>query len=240
MARPRCLFVLLAASLATTLTLPAHAQTYTLQPNPRVQEDIKPTRIVQRDDGTFFLDFGRAAYAQFELTLTPTSADAGKKITLRLGEMLASPNHLNPKPGGSIRFLENALTLQPGKSAYRPELTKNDARLMPADIGAVMPFRYVELIGLPAGTTAENLRVRQIAVHYPFDDSASDFSCSDDQLNAVWNLCKYSIKATSFAGVFVDGDRERKPYEADAYINQLGWYYVTTDTTLARYSHDTS
>ena len=39
------------------------------------------------------------------------------------------------------------------------------------------------------------------------------------------------MKATTFAGVYVDGDRERIPYEADAYLNQLSHY--TTDDNVA-------
>ncbi len=46
------------------------------------------------------------------------------------------------------------------------------------------------------------------------------------------------MKATSFAGVYVDGDRERIPYEADAYINQLSHYLVDSEYSLARYSHE--
>ncbi len=51
-------------------------------------------------------------------------------------------------------------------------------------------------------------------------------------------MCKYSIKPTSFCAVYVDGDRERKPYEADAYINQLCHYSVDREFSLARYSHE--
>ncbi|MBN1465967.1 alpha-L-rhamnosidase, partial [candidate division KSB1 bacterium] len=78
----------------------------------------------------------------------------------------------------------------------------------------------------------------QIAVNYPFDDDAAFFHCSDSVLNDVWELCQYSIKATSFCGVYVDGDRERIPYEADAYINQLCHYGVDREYTLARFSHE--
>ncbi len=49
--------------------------------------------------------------------------------------------------------------------------------------------------------------------------------------SSFWDLCKYSIKATTFAGVYVDGDRERIPYEADADLNQLSHY--TTDDNVA-------
>jgi len=54
----------------------------------------------------------------------------------------------------------------------------------------------------------------------------------------VWELCRYSIKATTFAGVYVDGDRERIAYEADAYINQLGHYAVDPDVQMARDTFD--
>jgi hypothetical protein len=55
-------------------------------------------------------------------------------------------------------------------------------------------------------------------------------------LDDVWALCHYSLKATSFAGIFVDGDRERIPYEADAYIAQLGDYACNPEYTLARHT----
>ena len=58
------------------------------------------------------------------------------------------------------------------------------------------------------------------------DDFSSEFTSSDTILNQIWDLCKYTIKATSFAGLYIDGDRERIPYEADAIINQLSHYCV--------------
>ncbi len=39
-------------------------------------------------------------------------------------------------------------------------------------------------------------------------------------------------------GVYVDGDRERIPYEADAYLNQLSHYYTDNDTQMARDTFD--
>ena len=57
-------------------------------------------------------------------------------------------------------------------------------------------------------------------------------------LNRIWELCKYSIKATTFAGVYVDGDRERIPYEADAYLNQLSHYATDNDVQMAAPTFD--
>lgn len=208
-----------------------------------MQEPIRPADVKRRaDGGVFFIDFGRDAYGYLEMELAAPSADkAGRKIIVRLGEKLSDAEHIDRKPGGSVRFLETSVTLAAGQKLYRPPLTKKDERLMPPSVGAVMPFRYAELENLPETITADALSsgaVRQIAVHYPFDEAAADFASSDAKLNAIWDLCKYSMKATSFAGLMVDGDRERKPYEADLYIDQLGWQYCTGDSTLPRHTQE--
>ncbi|MGN6370908.1 MAG: alpha-L-rhamnosidase-related protein [Phycisphaerae bacterium] len=213
----------------------------TVEVKPLVMEVVHPVRVVRRGDGVVFVDFGRDAYAKLKLDLKGVAGMAGKKIMVRLGEKLGAAEHVDRKPGGSIRFLETSVAPVEGRREYVAALTKNDGRRMPAEIGAVMPFRYAELEGLPGDVSEAALKsgvVEQLAVHYPFNDKAADFSCSDEKLNAIWDLCKYSMKATSFCGIFVDGDRERKPYEADAYINQLGWYCCTDDPGIARYTHE--
>ena len=42
------------------------------------------------------------------------------------------------------------------------------------------------------------------------------------------------MKATSFCGLYVDGDRERISYEADAFVNQLSHYAVDAEYSMAR------
>ena len=76
--------------------------------------------------------------------------------------------------------------------------------------------------------------ISQIAVNYRFNDDASYFHCDNERLNQVWEMCKYSMKATSFIGYYVDGDRERCPYEADALINQLGHYACDSEYSLGQ------
>ena len=198
------------------------------------QTAIPPAEFTQLAPGHVFIDFGRAAFAGLQLRIP--QADDGRKLTVHLGEKLSGPRTVDRKPGGSVRYHKADLTLKAGQDEYLVPLTPADARLMPPSIGPVMPFRYVEIENAPASLKAE--QVRQLVAHYPFDDAAAQFRSSDAKLNAIWELCKYSIKATSFAGIFVDGDRERKPYEADAYINQLGWYYTAGDVALPRHTHE--
>jgi hypothetical protein len=95
----------------------------------------------------------------------------------------------------------------------------------------------VEIEGWPGELRAENVR-RQAAFASSWDDAAAAFHSSDALLDSIWELCRYSIKATTFAGVYVDGDRERIPYEADAYLNQLSHYATDNDVQMARDTFD--
>ena len=102
--------------------------------------------------------------------------------------------------------------------------------------GTVMPFRWLEVVEAPFPITAAN--VRQMPILYPYDMTEERFVCDSPDLVRVHDFCKHSILATTFTGKFVDGDRERLPYEADSYITQLGTYAVTSDDTLVRATVD--
>lgn len=211
---------------------------YTVARYPLEKTEVAPVQVLEKAPGHYFVDFGRAAFGT--LRFTATSPEDGVEVTVHLGEKTTDARTVDRKPGGTIRYRAVPVRLSRGANTYLVQIppdkrnTQGAAILMPEEVGEVLPFRYAELTGLPGKPE----RVLQVAVHYPFDDGASSFSSSDPTLNAVWDLCKYSIEATSFAGVYVDGDRERIPYEADAYINQLCHYAVDREFTLARYSHE--
>jgi len=107
---------------------------------------------------------------------------------------------------------------------------------MPTYIGEVTPFRYCEIENYRFPLEIKDL-IRETAF-YPFNDADSYFHSSDTVLNSVWDISKYTIKATSFTGVYIDGDRERIPYEGDVLINQLSHYCVAGEYSMARYSHE--
>lgn len=134
------------------------------------------------------------------------------------------------------------LPLEKGKHTYLPEIpadtrnTLDRAIHMPMEIGEVMPFRYCEIEGYKKEIGSED--ITQLAVHHTFNDDASYFHCDNEILNQVWELCKYTMKATSFSGYYVDGDRERIPYEADMLINQLGYYANDCESSIGRRTID--
>jgi hypothetical protein len=160
-------------------------------------------------------------------------------VHIHLGEAVKD-GRIDRKPGGTIRYSHYSLVLKKGWHTYTVLIapdkrnTGPQAVLMPVYTGEVTPFRYCEIENY-AGKILREMAIRE-TVFYPFDDEESGFASSDTVLNRVWDLCKYSIKATSFAGIYVDGDRERIPYEADALINQLGHYGVAREYSLARHT----
>jgi alpha-L-rhamnosidase len=196
-------------------------------------EHIAPVSFTKIPDGTYFIDFGKDAFGTLELTY---KAKESGTMLICLGEKLSN-GKIDTNPGGSIRYAEVKLQVTPSQENYTLKLTANKrntsgaAVLLPDSFGVVMPFRYVEIKNAVQPVNAAD--VRQKAYFHSFDDSRSDFNCSDSILVQVWKLCKYSMKATSFTGLYIDGDRERIPYEADAYINMLGHFCTDCEYDIA-------
>jgi hypothetical protein len=202
-------------------------------------DDRPPKRVMKKSEGSYFIDFGKDAFGTLVLNINPKSR---KRITVCLGEKLAKPQEIDRDPGGSIRYQEVALEVMPGQNSYAIDLPPNErntnerAVALPDSIGVVMPFRYCELKNVNFEVLPENIFQR--VVNYYFDDDQSYFTSSDTVLNQVWEMSRYSMKATSFCGVYVDGDRERIPYEADAFINQLGHYCTDREYSMGRLTND--
>jgi hypothetical protein len=206
---------------------------------------IQNSGIFESLNSGIFIDFGKAAFGRLRITLSSPKADT---VIIHFGEA-AKDGRINRSPGGTIRYATYKLPLMTGTHTYsvkiHPDLRNTSATanasgvkaiLMPDYTGEVLPFRYCEVEGY--GGIIRNIDVVRQSVHYPFNEQASHFFSSDTVLNQVWEMCKYSIRATSFAGVYVDGDRERIPYEADALINQLCHYAVDREFSLSRHSHE--
>lgn len=197
---------------------------------------ISPVVVRKGADGSYFIDFGRAAFATLRVTLT--SPEGGREVEVRLGEKRMG-DAVDTKPGGSIYYGSHKLTLKQGTHTYDLVLPRHVSKMphslvLPEQMPEVEPYRYAQILGSPSAITPAD--VRQVALFYFFDDNASSFTSSDPDLDAVWDLCKYTMKATPFMGVYIDGVRERMPYEADALIQTLGHYCVDREYAIARYS----
>ena len=202
---------------------------------PLVKEDQMPLSVVEAGKGCWLLDFGKDAFGQVRLTLF--SEKGGDTVKVHLGERIKDGRVLR-NPTTSVRYQMHEIPLRRGLNTYSVVIppdkrnTGPEAIKMPEYVGEVLPFRYVEIEGYDR-VPEVGQAVRQI-VSYPFDNQESFFRCDNTLLNRIWDLCKYSVRATSFTGLFVDGDRERIPYEADALISQLCHYASDREFTLSR------
>ena len=221
---------------------PMPVNTIFLAPPALQTTPLAPVKVEKRGDA-LFADFGLDYFGNLQITLPTDAATAAAPTTMkiRFGEKLSADGTIDRKPVGSVSFMETTLQTKAGQTVYQPQIPlKNTAQKsdkairLPDEIGNITVFRYVEIEGAPASLGADNLK--QIAVHTAFDDDASSFTSSDETLNAVWDLCKHTMKATTAFGVYVDGERERLPYEADAYINMLSHFAVDLNPEVARYS----
>jgi hypothetical protein len=216
-----------------------------MQSAPTHLVDESPVSIEHRPEGIIFVDFGRVSFGNLRFS---SIDQVTGPITIHFGESLLD-GRINRKPRGSVRYARRLFTFDGAESFVASPLP--DARntgadgkrhppviLTPKEWGVVMPFRWVEIEGWSGGELRPEQITRQSAFATTWDDDAATFESSDEMLNQIWELCRYSIKATTFAGVYVDGDRERIPYEADAYLNQISHYYTDNDVQMARDTYD--
>lgn len=191
-------------------------------------------RVQTLRNGHILYDFQQPYFGRLKVDLT--NLPKGDSVVVYIGEKADATGQIDRIPGGNIRSYRYVVRKTDQDLVYLPDVadkknTSGNALRLPAFMGILAPFRYAELETVSA---AARINITREVFHYRFDDQASRFRSSDSVLNAIWDLCKHSIKATSFMGLYIDGDRERIPYEADALINQLSHYAVDAEFTMAR------
>jgi alpha-L-rhamnosidase len=175
---------------------------------------IHPEKIVKLNDGHFFFDFGKEVIAGISLNVPA----AEESFALRLGEECWAENR--------VRYMLRT-------ENYYEEIWTPSLRPMTLEHFGLRAFRYGEVFGWPGELHEQDISA--VVLHYPFDDNAATFDSSSEVLNDVWNLCKYSIKATNM-DIYQDATRERHAYEGDSYINMLCHYALDPDIRLARHT----
>lgn len=221
-------------STPQSFVMAATLGTYQTATEPAIQTLVAPTQVTAAGTGHYLVDFGRDAFGWAELTI---NAPAAAALNVNIGEK-GTAQGVDLAPGGTIRHAQSTVMLQPGVHTYRIATPTNAPGIaLPASLGNVMPFRFVEILNSPVAITAD--AARQVALTAPYDPTASSFKSSNTNLDTIWDFSKYTMFATTFEpGLYVDGDRERKPYEGDAYIHQLGHYAVDRHFVLPRSTHE--
>lgn len=125
--------------------------------------EIKPQQIT-RSEERITIDLGRVWFAR--ATISPDRNNQGRTIIVRLRESasLTPIPSKGPEPIG-VRFLEGRIWLGTSNQTVVLRKTRNrsDRRLTARDVGAVMPFRYVDIIGWQGAYTPESIKISSIA-----------------------------------------------------------------------------
>ncbi len=198
-----------------------------------------PQKVDKRSENHYFITFSKHYFGKLALCI---ECSKPTRAIITMGEKALNDTAVDIQPPGTVRYFVDTIALEKGKNHYLSEIPpfkppgwakgKNYNIPLPGSMGNIMPFRYAGIYAFDGKTALCD--ARQVAYFFPFNDAASACSTSSDALDRVWAFCKHTIKATTYAGVYVDGDRERRPYEADAYINQLSHYVVDAEYAIAR------
>ncbi|MFR9645113.1 MAG: family 78 glycoside hydrolase catalytic domain, partial [Rikenellaceae bacterium] len=203
--------------------------------NPILKREDKVIEQRQIDEGEYHFDFGKAAFGSLRLKI---NAQKDSQLLIRLGEQLNQEGLIEQNPKGTIRYQELYLDVKEGVHTYNVELkadkrnTSAKAIPIPDEWGVIMPFRYVEVAGASEDSIKDINPIR--IVWYGYREELGEFESSNKLLDSIWNICQYTIQATDFLGYYIDGDRERIPYEADTYINQLCHYGVDSEYAIGK------
>ena len=178
-----------------------------------------PVKVTRLGAGHYLIDFGTTQTGGMLLYLT---GKAGQRVTIRYGEVLASPTsvkyHLST---GNVQ--QDVYTLKSGAQVLQN--------------WGYRTFRYVEVLNTPRAMTVANTADEDQV--YPDQPSLSSMTVAgpdaDDSLNQVWQFTKSSIDDLNL-DPYVDPARERGVYAGDDYIHQLSQSAVSGDTAEGLYS----
>ena len=206
-----------------------------------VEKKINSLKSIKKiNKQTTLIDFGRAAFGTVRLKLF--AEEENKVVKLYFGESTKN-GLINKNPRGNVVSELVKLKLKLGWNEYEVKIPPHHYNrperkiYMPKYINEVLPFRYLEIDNYDY-TLIKKSKIDQIVVNYKFNDDVTYFQSDNKVLNDLWLLSKHSVKATSFMGVYVDGNRERFPREGDSYINQKTHYAVERGYSIARYTHE--
>ena len=185
-------------------------------------------------NASVLFDFGKCAYSQLEIEL---DASFEEYIYVVVGEELKDGQLvLTPKAWRTFRMFP--LVLKEGHHTYKidmpefiPAYGKNRPYFeTPKECGGeILPFRYVQI-----SHHYGDIICRRTSFYGEIYDDEAAFICKDYWIAQLWDFCRYSLKATSIFPCFLDGERERMPYEADAYIAMMTYLVSSAHTKIAK------
>jgi len=190
------------------------------QPPVRITRTLKPVAITEPAPGVFIFDFGQNFSGWVRLRL---KGEAGTTVKLRFGELLHPDGTLNPMtsvagqikgvgqngisvggPGSpEIAWQEDTyITRGQGVESYTPRFTFH-------------AFRYVEVTGYPGRPGRADLTGLRLNSEV---EEAGSFTCSNDLLNRIQEMVRWTFLSNIFSVQSDCPHRERFGYGGDLVV----------------------
>lgn len=179
---------------AAVVPIKAHkASTQTCEPNKK-QETLAPQSIEALDKNTWLVDMGKVLTGWFELRIPQLAA--GHEITVTYSDYIGKDGRVEEQGESDIYIASG----KPEGDVFCNKFNHH-------------AFRYVKITNLPDPPT--NKQIKAYLVHGDYQ-SAATFRCSDNELNAIHDMIKYTISCLTFGGYQVDCPHlERAGYGGD-------------------------
>ena len=201
--------------------------------------------VSKHSNGNWIVDYGETVWGGFILDINPndTRFDGnGRYVEVLMGEILYGP--AGPDLPG--------IPIIPGTNNTNRGRVKNSAANMCTFVNrffllnqqqvmrnwGTSTFRYAEFLNLPDFVDENNFTdyVQAYRLIYPADFSESYFESSNEWLDTIYDFCKRTIELLNL-DVYMDSpNRERLPYEADAFVHMRANYASNDSYELARHT----
>lgn len=190
--------------------------TFALQPTPVLAVyEKKPKQIEQLDPGHYLIDFGEEITGHFAMK---ARGEAGEEVEILSGEELLGDRK-------AVRYEMRCNCL------YRDTwvLSGLEDKFETFDYKG---FRYVEVRGPEKALQPESFHA--VVRHYPLNEDSCRFTCSDDLMNRIFEICKNGVKYGSQENYVDCPTREKGQYLGDNTVIGHSHMLLSGDLRLYR------
>ena len=189
----------------------------------RVTEEVQAVRIEEREDGSWLFDFGQNLGGWMTLNI---KGEAGQVVTIKCAEVMRD-NELDTITTG-YRATKVVQTQQYTCRGGDPETWQPRFHYF--------GFRYAIVEGLKEAPGKELLTAQVLHSDYDFD---GEFSCSEENINRLHQLARWTIRSNS-QGILTDcPHREKCGWTGDAHaVARTAIYNFGIQQFLEKYVFD--
>lgn len=193
--------------------------TLTPYPSGNMTRYEQPAASVTRlSDGSYVVDLGKEIIGSIRISI---DSPKQQTVTLLYGEEKNSDGTVKSKMRTGNNY-EESWTLKKGQQTLE-------------GIG-MKCFRYVQIKNAPTSVTAN--QITGLTIRQSFDETQSSFSSSNQLLNDIYAMTKYTVKTAAQSRYVDSQSRERKTYEGDLLIQMMSSATFQDDYSLTRHSLD--